>query len=77
MVDETVLGCVVLRLERTEKGLLCTKNLDGTCWVLREVQQASCVADESRADEVADKCSQIGGDGVHAVTQVLSELRAV
>ena len=77
MVDETVLGCVVLRLERTEQCLLGTQNLDGTCWVLREVQQASCMADESCADKVADERGQVGCDGVHAIPEVLCELRAV
>ncbi len=34
VVDETILGRVVLGLQRTEERLLRTEDLDGTCWVL-------------------------------------------
>ena len=77
MIDETILRRVVLGLQCTEQRLLSAEDLDGTCWVLREVQQASCVADESRADEVANERGQVGCDGVHAIPEVLRELRAV
>lgn len=77
MVDETVLRCVVLRLQRTEQRLLGTKNLDSTCWVLRQAEQAAGVADEPRADEVTDERGQVGRDRVHAVAQVLRKLGAV
>lgn len=77
MVDETVLRRVVLRLESTEQRLLGTKDLDGTCWVLRETQQAARVADEAGADKVANQGRQVGCDRIHAIAEVLGELGAV
>lgn len=77
MVDKTVLGRIVLGLQSTEKCLLGTEDLDGTGRVLRQAQQAAGVADQPRADKLADECGQVGCDGVHAVPQVLGELCAV
>lgn len=77
MVDEAVLRRVVLRFERTEQGLLRTEDLHGARGVLREVEQAARVTDEPRADELADERGQVRRDRVHAVAQVLRELRAV
>jgi hypothetical protein len=45
--------------------------------VLREAEQAAGVADEPRADELADERGQVRRDRVHAVAEVLGELRAV
>lgn len=77
MVDEPILGSVVLRLERAEECLLRAEDLDGARGVLREVEQAARVADEARADELADERGEVRRDRVHAVAQVLRELRAV
>ena len=77
VVDETVLGRIVLGLQSTEEGLLGTEDLDGTCWVFREREQAACVADEPRADELADERGEVRRDRVHAVAQVFGELGAV
>ena len=77
VVDKPVLGRVVLRLERAEERLLRTEDLDGARGVLREVEQAACVADEPRADELADERGEVRRDRVHAVAQVLGELGAV
>ena len=77
VVDETVLGGVVFGLEGTEERLLSAQDLDGTRRMLRQAQQAAGVADQPRADELADKCCQVGRNGVHAVAEVFGELRAV
>lgn len=68
MVDETILGCIVLCLKSPEQGLLCSENLHGTGGVLRQAQQASGVADKTGANELAHKSSKIRCDGIHAVS---------
>ena len=77
MVDETVFWRVMLRLECTEQRLLGTKNLDGTCWMLREREQATGMADQTCTNEVANECGEIGGNCVHAIPEVFCELSAV
>lgn len=52
--DQTVLGGVVLRLERAEEGLLCSQNLDRGSWVLRQVEQRTRVRDQTSADQLSD-----------------------
>ena len=75
--DETVLGRVVLRLERAEEGLLGTEDLDRRRGVLGKVEEGPRVGDETGADELADECRQVRRDGRHAVLEVLVQLRAV
>ena len=77
MVDEAILGSVVLGLECAEQRLLGPKDLDGTGGVLGEVEQAPRVADEARPNEVTDKRGQVGGDGGHAALEIAGELGAV
>ena len=77
VVDETVLGRVVLGLQSTEERLLGTEDLDGTCWVFREREQAACVADEPCADEVANESSEVRRNRVHAIPEVLRKLCAI
>lgn len=68
MVNETIFGCVVLRLERSEKGLFGTEDLDGRGRVLGQVHQASGVTDESSTNKLTNEGSEIRGDGLHSVT---------
>lgn len=77
MVDETVLGGVVLGLERAEEGLLGTKDLDGTGGVLGKVHQTTGVTNQSGTDKLTDKGGKVGSDGLHAVAEVFGELGAV
>ena len=77
MVDETVFWCIVLGLQRTEQRLLSTEDLDGTCWVLRKAEETAGVADQTSSDKVSDEGGEVGCDGVHAIPEVLCELRAV
>lgn len=77
MVNQSILRCVVFCFEGTEKGLLSTENLYGTSRMLSQIDQATGVAYQSRADELADKCSQIWCNGGHAVAEVVGELCAV
>ncbi|KAI6768706.1 hypothetical protein HG531_010895 [Fusarium graminearum] len=77
VVDETVLGCVVLGLESTEKSLLGTENLDGGTRGLGQADERSSVGDEASTNEVTDKSSQVGSDGTHAALEVRRELGSV
>lgn len=77
MVDKPVLGRVVLRLESTEQRLLSAEDLHRTGRVLREVEQATSMADQSRADKLSDERSQIRCDCAHTVAEVFCELSAV
>ena len=77
MVNETVLGRGVLGLERTEERLLGTEDLHGRGRVLGERHQAAGVCDETSTDQLADQHRQVGRDGVHAVLEVLEQLRAI
>ncbi len=77
LVDEPILGRVVLGLERPKQRLFRTENLDRARGLLGEVHEASRVRDQSRADELADKRSEVGRDRSHAVAEVLGELGAV
>ena len=67
----------MLGLQRPEKRLLRTKNLDRTRRVLGQTQQTAGMADQSRSDELTDEGGKVGCDGGHAVFEVLCELRAV
>jgi hypothetical protein len=71
--DETVFWRLSFGLQRPEQCLLGSQDLNGGRWVLRQVRQATCVGDELRADNVADECSQIRGNCVHSLLQVLGE----
>jgi hypothetical protein len=51
--DQTVLGRVVLGLERSEEGLLCSQNLDRRRWVLRQVEQRTCVRNQTSTDQLS------------------------
>ena len=77
MVDETVFGCIVLGLQRTEQRLLSTEDLDGTCWVLRKAEETAGVADQTSSDKVADEGGEVGCDGVHTVLEVLGKLGTI
>ncbi|KAI3492779.1 hypothetical protein L1887_42576 [Cichorium endivia] len=77
VVDEAVLGRVVLGLERAEERLFGAEDLHGRGRVLGEVHERAGVADEACADEVADEGGEVGRDGGHAVLEVLVELGAV
>jgi hypothetical protein len=77
VVDEPVLGGIVLGLERSEQGLFGTQDLDGTGGELGQVVETSGVADQSRTDKFADNGGQVGRHGFHPVGQVLRELFTV
>lgn len=77
VVDQTVLGSIVLSLEGTEKGLLGTQNLDGTGGALGQAGEGASVGNKTGTNEVTDKGSQVGCDGVHAGSEVAGKLGAV
>lgn len=77
MVDKSILRRIMLRLQSPEKRLLSSQNLHRTSRVLRQVQQATRMADQPRSDELSDQSSQVGRDGDHAIPEVLRQLGAV
>lgn len=77
VVDETILGGVVLGLESPEESLLSSEDLDRRRGVLGKVEKRSGVGDESSSDKLSNEGRQIGGDGGHSVSEVLVELSSV
>lgn len=77
VVDQTVLGRVVLGFERSEEGLLGSEDLDGGRGVLGKVKKGSGVGDESGSDELSNEGGEVGRDGGHSVAQVLVKLGSV
>lgn len=77
MIDKTILGCIMFSFECTEQCFLGTKNLDCTRWMFREVQQATGVANQPRADELTNEGGEIRCDSIHAVAKVFGELSTV
>jgi hypothetical protein len=73
----TILGRVVLGLEGPEEGLLSSEDLDGRGGVLGEVEEGTSVGDETSSDELSDEGGKVGGDGGHAVAEILVELGTV
>mmetsp|Transcript_56389 Transcript_56389/g.114897 ORF Transcript_56389/g.114897 Transcript_56389/m.114897 type:complete len:517 (+) Transcript_56389:1025-2575(+) len=77
VVQQAVLGRLVLGFEGTEQRLLGAEDLDGASGLLRKVEQAAGVRDETGANELAHHHGQVRRDGVHAVLEVLEQLGAV
>ena len=67
----------MLGLESSEQSLLSTQYLHGAGWMFGEIDKTASVANQPRTDQIAHQSSEIGGDGVHTVPQVLCELRTV
>ena len=67
----------MLGLEGSEESLFGTENLDSGSGVLGEVHQTSGVTDESCSDQLANKSSEIGCDGLHPISEVLGKLSSV
>jgi len=77
MIYQTIFRRIMLRFESAEKRLFCTQDLDGTCRVLGQAEQTTCMADQPCAHELSNECSQIRRDGVHAIAQIFSQLCSV
>ena len=45
--------------------------------MLGEGEQRACMCDQARTDELADHDREVGGNGIHAVLEVVVELGAV
>ena len=73
----TVLGGIVLGLERTEQRLLGTKDLDGGTGALGQVHEGTSVSDETSADELTNKRSQVGCESLHTRRKVCAEVLTV
>jgi hypothetical protein len=67
----------VLRLERAEQSFLGTQDLDGATRRLREVHERAGMGDKPCANKLTNKCCQVGGQRLHAVAQVISEVLAM
>lgn len=77
VVDESVLGRVVLGLECSEKGLLSSEDLDGGSGVLGEVEERSSVRDESGSNKLSNEGREVGRNGGHSVSEILEQLDSV
>mmetsp|Transcript_12113 Transcript_12113/g.26039 ORF Transcript_12113/g.26039 Transcript_12113/m.26039 type:complete len:379 (-) Transcript_12113:661-1797(-) len=77
MVDEAVLGCLVLGLECPEQGLLSSQDLHRGGGVLGQVGEAARVGDEAGAHHLPNQGRQVGRHRVHLVEQVGVEAVAV
>jgi hypothetical protein len=73
----TVLGGIVLGLERTEQRLLGTEDLDGGTGALGQVHEGTSVSDETGTDELTNKRSQVGCESLHTRRQVCAEVLTV
>ncbi|CRK24753.1 hypothetical protein BN1708_003876 [Verticillium longisporum] len=77
MVDDTVLGRVVLGLEGAEQSLLGTVDLDGGTRRLGKAENGTSVGDQAGTDEGADEGRQVGGKSAHASLEVRGQLSTV
>lgn len=77
VVDEAVLGRVVLGLEGAEERLFRAEDLDGGGGHLGKLHQRAGVGDEAGTDELADEDGEVGRNGGHPGFEVIVQLRAV
>lgn len=71
MVNKTIFWCIVFRLESTEKGFLGTENLHSTGWMFGQVKKTASMANKAGSNKLSHESGEIGGYGVHAITEVL------
>ena len=45
-----------------EESLLCSQDLHCACWVLGQVGEAACVADQARTNHLTNQGRQVGGN---------------
>lgn len=67
----------MLGLEGTEQGLFGTQDLHRRRGLLGEVHERARVGDEARTHQLPHHDGEVGGDGLHAVGQVLVQRSAV
>jgi hypothetical protein len=77
VVYKTILGRIMLRLQRTEERLLSPENLHRACRMLGKTEQATSVTDQPGTDKLANESGEVGGNGVHTVTKIFSQLRTI
>jgi hypothetical protein len=67
----------VFGLERPEKRLLGTENLDGGARGFGKVHDGARVGDQACADEFTNESCEVGCEGLHAGGEVVGEVGAV
>lgn len=67
VVDETVLGSVLLGLQRSEESFFSSEDLNCRGGVLGQVEEGTSVGDEAGADELTEENSQVGSNRGHSV----------
>lgn len=77
MVDQTILGRIVLSFQSTEESLLGTQNLHSAGGVFSKVGEGACMTDQPCTNQFTNESSEIGGNGVHSVTEIFRELCAI
>jgi hypothetical protein len=73
----TVLGGVVLGLERTEQRLLGTENLDGGTGRLGQVHEGTGVGNQARTNKLTNESSEVRCEGLHTGREVVAKVLAV
>mmetsp|Transcript_9802 Transcript_9802/g.18436 ORF Transcript_9802/g.18436 Transcript_9802/m.18436 type:complete len:216 (+) Transcript_9802:3400-4047(+) len=74
MVDETILWCIALGLQCTEKSLFGTKNLHRRCRGFCQICKRSCLANQPSSNGVTNECTQVGCNDGHLVGQIKGKL---
>lgn len=77
VVDQTVLGRVVLSLQSTEQSLLGTQNLDSGTGALSELEERASMGNQAGTNELTNKLSQVGSNGLHSRSQIQRKLLAL
>lgn len=77
MVDQAILGSVMLGLEGPEQRLLRPQDLHRAGRVLRQRQQRAGMRNEARSHQLANERCEVGGNGSHSGLEVVVQLAAV
>lgn len=77
MENQPIFRGIMFCLQRSEKSLFSTENLNGGSGLFGDIDEATCMGDKSGTDEFTDHGGKVGGDGAHSGAEVVVELCAV
>jgi len=70
MIDESILGCIMLGLQGTEECLLCPQDLDGTSRMLGQIEEGASMGYQACTHQLSYHDGEVRSDGHHAVLEV-------
>ena len=73
VVDETVLGSILLGLQSSEESFFSTEDLNCRGRVLGQVEEGTSVGNQTSADKLTEKNSQVWSNGGHSVLKSVFE----